>query len=198
MRSYEDALRSVRRFVFSAMGGEPWRVRTEMDARFKRPFALVDAPTPSPMSMAGPSSYSQALPISVQLYPVEPADGPNRNTDARMRAARAGELLNQALTFGVVDVADPTVRSQRQRIPLWDYSDDAGDPLPYDGAASVSTKREHCDYLLVDDNWTVHTRPEASEQQLFVAVANLRVQWFRSSALRSRGTPLVSARIQIM
>lgn len=197
MRTYEDALRSVRRYVFSAMGGKPWRTRTEMDARFKRPFALVDAPTPSPMSQAGPSSMRQALPITVQLYPPPPTAGENRNTEARMLAARAGELLTQALTIGVADIEDPTVRGYFHRIPLWDYTDDLGNPLPFDGRASVATKREHCDYLLVDDGWSVHTRPEASEQQLFVAVATLRVQWYRSTLLKATGVPLASATIQL-
>lgn len=195
MREREDALRSVRRYVASALGSPPWRVRLAMDARFRRPFALVSTPVASPLTQAGPGTLREDLPIVVQLYPGMPGAGPMRATEARLLAERAGELLTQALAIGVADSVDPAVRGFTGRIPLWDYHDEAGTPLPLEGDASVATRRFTPDYLWVPDGWTVHVQPEASEDQLFVAIANLRVQWFRSSRLRSAGTTLQSVRI---
>lgn len=192
MREREDAIRSVRRYVSSALGSPPWRVRFEMDARFKRPFALVNPPpTGGDVTVDGVSSARQQLPLVIQAYPEEPdAKGPAGTSEARMRAERAAELITQALLVGVVDGVDPEVRGYTHRIPLWDYHDDAGEPLPLDGPQSVATRRHAPDYLWVADGWSVYVQPEASERQLFVAIANLRVQWFRSTQLAPTGPPL--------
>jgi hypothetical protein len=195
MREREDALRSMRRFVFNALGGPPWRVRLAMDGRFKRPFALVSTPTPGAVQQAGPSAVRQDLPVIVQLYPALPGDGPSRATEARLLAERAAELLTQAIGVGVADLEDPTVHGYQQRIPLWDYHDAEGTPLVLDGPDSVAVQRLRPDYLWVADGWTVHVQPEASEDQLFVALANLRVQWYRSSRLRPQGELLQSVQI---
>jgi hypothetical protein len=196
VRSREDALRSVRRYVWSALGGMPWRVRLELDGRFKRPFVLVSSPPAGPLVPGGPGSVRQALPLLVQAYPVLPPAGPMRTTEARLRAERAGELLIQALTIGAADIADPTVRGYHGRIPLWDYTDDDGEPLPLEGEGAVATRRFYCDYLSVDDGWTVQVQPEAAERQLFVARLNLRVQWFRNARLRSGDVTLQRVEIQ--
>lgn len=204
MRTQADALRSVRRYVTSALGSPPWRVALSME-RFKRPFAFVNDPAQGPVQMAGPSSVRQSLPVVVQLYPPLPGDGVDRAAASKIAAINAGELVNQALMVGVPDAATevlraadpelPVVRGHYRRIPLWSYEYPDGSPLPLDGDESVAWERFHCDYLWVDDGWSVQTRPEASEDHLFVAIVNLRVQWFRSSALRSAGMTL--QRVQI-
>lgn len=202
MRTNEDAIRSVRRWVASALGSPPWRVRLAMDGRFKRPFALVDTPTQRSDSQAAAATVLHDLPIQIHLYPLVPDDPVNvRASAARLIAERAGELLTTALALGVVDAADPTVRSYYGRIPLWDYTDADGNPLPLestaaDPMASVATRRYAPDYLWVPDGWTVRVMPEASEDQLFVVVANLRVQWNRNAHLRSPGTTLTSVQIE--
>lgn len=165
---------------------------------FKRPFALVETPVRATLRRDAPETVRQTLPFTVKLWPVEPAAGPSSETEARLRAERASEQLTIGLLAGVADQADPTVRGYPGRIPLWDYHDDeTGEPLPLSGPQSVATRRHSIDYLLLTDDWDVHVQPETQDGQLFVAVANLRVQWFRGSRLRSAGTTLASVDIQL-
>lgn len=194
MRQTEDVLRSLRRYVASAMGSPPWRVRLAMDARFQRPFAMVSAPTAVQSAGAGPSTYRDDLPFVIQLYPVEPSTaGPMRTTEAKLIALRAAEQLKQSILVGVVDQTDPTVAGAQCRIPLWDYHDEAGEPLPLEGAESIATQRFGPDFMwVVEDSVTADAKAEASQQQLFVGLVNLRVQWFRSSQVQSGGTALES------
>lgn len=180
MREREDALRSMQRFAFNALGGPPWRTRLAMIG-FRRPFALLNAPVPAADARVGAETVRDSLNLVMQLYPELPTPGPLRAVEARLVAERAAERMIRALRAGVPDLRDPTVHSWQNRIPLWDYHDATGAPLPLSGPESIATRRNAPDYLLVDEGWTVHVQPEAGEDQLFVALVNVRVQWLRSA-----------------
>lgn len=193
MRTREDAIRSTRRYVASVLGSPPWRVRLGMDARFKRPLAMVHTPIPSGYDHGGVDTALATLEIVVQMFPLE-GDSP---TESRMLAERAAEKFGAALLLGAPDAVDPTVRGYRELIPLWDYTDEDGEPLPLEGPDSVAVNRTERDYLKVMRGWTVQTQPEAPDDQLFVSIANLRVQWFRNARLRSTGMLLTDVEIEI-
>lgn len=177
MRTREDAVRSTRRFVASALGSPPWRVRMAMDGRFRRPTALVQLPTPSGYTPGGVDTVMGEAALTLQLFPTEAATA----SASKMLAERAADLLSAALLLGVTDSVDPTVRGYRELIPLFDYTDEHGNPLPLEGPGGVATRRTPKDFLKVRPGWTFQTIPEAPDDQLFTAICELRVQWFRNA-----------------
>jgi hypothetical protein len=187
MRTREDAIRSTRRYIASALGSPPWRVRMDMDGRFKRPTALVQLPNPAGWTPGGVDTVRGTAAITVQLFP----EIGTTSSESKILAERAADLLSDALLLGVPDAHDPTVVGHRELIPLWDYTDTEGNPLPLDeGPQSIATKRTPRDFLIVAPGWTFQTIAEAPDDQLYTTIGELRVQWFRNARLISDGPVL--------
>lgn len=187
MRTREDVLRSMRRYVAACMAAgakaeeSKWRVRLEGDASFRRPFALVSSPVRSSVQPMGSAAARETMPIQVRLFPEQPPAGPGTGTAARLWAERAAARLELRLMVGAPDQADPDVRGYAGRIPLWDYTDADGEPLALEGPESVATRRTPRDFLELMDGWSVHVQPEGPDAQLFVGIADLRVRWWRAT-----------------
>jgi hypothetical protein len=190
MRNQEDAIRSVRRYVGSALGSPPWRVRMRMDGRFQRPTALVQDTSPAGWTAGGVETVAGGMQLSIQLFPPIASSG----TENQLLAQRAADQLSDAIIMGVVDAHDSSVRGYRELIPLWSYTDEDGDPLPLGMRA---TKRTPKDFLRVMPGWSFQAIPEAPDDQLFVALGDLRVQWFRNAGLAEDGALLQSVPIDV-
>lgn len=164
-----------------------------MDGRFERPAALVQLPTPAPWLPGGVDTAMGTAAMYIQLFPEIGATG----SESKLLAERAADKIVNALLIGIPDAHDPTVRGYRERIPLWDYTDSTGKPLPTEGPRSRATKRTSKDFLIVRPGWTFQTLPMAADEQLFTAICDLRVQWFRNARLLSDGPVLKEVRLDI-
>ena len=200
MRTAEDAIRSVRRYVAAALGSPPWRVMLAAEeGRFRRPYAVVTNPTGRRTERGGAADTElKSMPVVIHLFPpaVDDAGDPFRASEAKLVAERAAHMVEHAISVGIED-PDPStsVRGFRLLIPLWDYRDATGAWLPLEGPGSTATLRTPRDYLRVEDAWTVEVQPEQSEDQLYVVVVNLRVQWYRGTRLPVTGKLLAAGHV---
>jgi hypothetical protein len=193
-RGVPDALRSVRRYIASALGAPPYRVMlTPEPGRFKRPYAIVAAPSGVAEAPGGVDMVQLSMPIVVHVFPL-PGE---RSSVTRILCAYVEQQLHDALAVGMPDALVPSVRGYRQLIPLWNYNDpDTGVGLPLEGEPAISTARGGRDYLRVANGWNVETRPEVSDEKLSVVVAEFRVQWNRPTRLASDGSLLQTVQVQ--
>jgi hypothetical protein len=191
-RTYEDALRSVRRYVAAALGSPPWRVLLAADpGRLEVPYAVVNEPDGFTQGRNGVETDQLSMPVVVMAYPEQGV----RPSESKLAAIRVATVLQDAITYGVPDAAVPSVVGHRQMIPLWNYAPEDA-PLPINHQSGNASDRGAQDYVRVADGWSVRVRPEASEDELFVAVLQMRVQWFRGAGLRSTGRVLRDVLIQ--
>jgi hypothetical protein len=181
MRSSEDALRSLKRYVAEALGGS-WEVRlADEEGVFSRPFAMVWESGPAPETSRGVLS-EVAAPFTVHAYPAT-ADAfgvPFGAEQAKGQALAALVLLRAAFLVGV-GVGRPF------RVPLWDYSAVSwGAPATARGASAVGTGggSVHGDYMRVDDFSLNKVRDDVAEG-LWTVVCQMRLGWRRPGRLPS-------------
>lgn len=185
MRSEVDALRSLAKYVYYALGDE-WEVRLAFEeGTFKRPFARVGFAGRAVVS--GPAhtiDVTQAF--NVLCHPVEKtlAD------EALLEAGRIVGVLNRLFSVGIslIDHEDPddpsspevTVKGGARRVPLWDWD---GRSLEQD-----TSKRYVRDYLRVDDAGSdiVH---DPSDDLLKAVACDVRLKW-RQPGVQYTGIPL--------
>lgn len=167
MRSSEDAIRSLKRYVATIVG-EEWEVRLPDEAEtFTRPFARV-----MPAGPLNPLPGSQWIanvsrPFVVLLYPKlgdtaeETGLAAMRVEDAVFRGFRAGVAEGRPL-----------------RVPMYDY----------EGVPTVegSVARHRSDFMRVTD-LSVEARQAPDDPNLWVVVTEIRLEWARTAAVVSGG-----------
>lgn len=176
MRTSEDALRSLKRYV-SAILGDAWEVRTPDDeAAFVRPFARVQFA--GPMNMMAGSQFVAEMnrPFTVLAYP------PPGETigDSVLAAARVEDAIFQGFRAGGVGGGRPL------RVPLFDY---AGVPNT-DG----SVARFGSDFMRVAD-LSVNSVGDPENAALWTVVVDIRLRWARTAAVVSGGKVVESVGI---
>lgn len=166
MRTEEDALRSLKRYM-AVILGDQWEVRMASDeGSFELPFAKV--------AEAGPALYTSkrvytdvVLPTQVFCYQT-----PNTSISGSLRDARmVRETLVQAIEVGQ-PAGDGT--GWPRRIPLYDYEglDDS----------QGSNRRNSYDFLRVLD-FSVTTIQDSDVPTGAVVVADLRLSWRRDTTI---------------
>lgn len=193
MRTPNDSLRSMKRYVALALGPD-WEVRLSSEkGTFNRPYARV-ALVPSmefstvrlPQTQIIASFTITALPV-----PGVTAD------ESQVEAMRVADLLWSAFSGpGVQGVGKPAMRvpldSNRpytNRVPLYDYT---GVPLTGASAAVDETARSPNDFLRVVSPPNVVPMPDPASELLWAIAANIRMSWLRSAAVPSTASTTTS------
>lgn len=176
MRTPDDAIRSIKRYMAEALG-EEWEVRLWSDeGAFSYPFARV---TESAPTSYGPhrrvfTDITQA--VQIHCYPSKAAS----MSAAQSLGRQVEQQVVRAIEVGVGAVAWP------RRIPLYDYDglDDS----------EGSNSRETYDFLKVT-NFTCNRVPDSDDQALVVVVADLRVSWAQRTEIVVETLPVNSVRV---
>jgi len=175
MRTENDAIRSVKRYLAIALGDE-WEVRMWTDeGSFKPPLARVAEASPALYdSMRVQTNIIQALQVHCFSAPAE------STTAAMIQAREVKQLLVTAIEVGV-DLARP------RRIPLYDY----------DGIAESepSTKRSYYDFLRVLD-LSLNVVQDSDDPNVVVVVADLRIAWSQATTVAPETVTVNSLRVQ--
>lgn len=174
MRTQEDVLRSIRRYV-SLVLGPTWQVRNWTDeGSFAPPLARV-AP-------AGPATYRSrrvvtdiVLPVQVHFYLV-----PGDTVTEAMRSAR---LLTERV-LGAIEIGIDQARPRR--IPLYDYEGLT--------EAQGSDKRNYYDYLKVED-LSINTVADSDVPTGVVVIADIRVAWSQYTTVDPGGVTVDFVRV---
>lgn len=162
MRTENDAIRSVKKYLAIALGDD-WEVRLWSDeGTFAAPLARVAEASPTVYSSHRVyTDIVQALQIHCYLPPAT-------STSAALTAAReVKQKLVAAIELGV-GLAWP------RRIPLYDY-DGVDD-------TEVATERSTHDFLRVLD-FSVNSVPETDDPTSVVVVADLRIAWSQQTTI---------------
>lgn len=187
--SLDDRHRSIRRFVMNAVGSPPWTVRTEVQpvADEERPVAVVEpigvAATTRSRTSIPQGEVERAQSFAVTLYPVLAETA----AESRLEAAGVADLLDQAITVGLVTDVVPGVDpepdtggellSPPQMIPVYDF---AG--VAVKGAARAGPA-EYYGWLRVED-YGVQPLQDPEDPLRFTVVCTVRCSW--EQAGRSR------------
>lgn len=174
MRTSEDALRSVKRYLALVLPPE-WELRMWADeGSYEAPLARI--------AESGPTLYTShrvytdiVQPVQVHFFlPVA------ETVSAAMAAARAlREQIMVAIEVGV-DQGRP------RRIPLYDY-DGLGEDEPSD-------RRAYYDYLKVRD-LSVNTVPDSNVPTGVVVVADMRIAWSQYTTVSPDTETVESVRV---
>lgn len=156
MRTVNDAIRSVKKYLAEALGDE-WEVRLWTDeGSFAPPLARVSAASPTVYtSRRRITDIIQALQIHCYVAPAASSSA------ALIKARDVEQQLVRAIELGV-GLAWP------RRIPLYDY----------DGVAETegSSARNLYDFMRVLD-FSVNAVMDSDDPNVVVVVADLRVAW---------------------
>lgn len=162
MRTENDAIRSVKKYLAEALGQE-WEVRLWTDeGSFAPPIARIATTTAASYdSRRVFTDIVQALQIHCYLAPA-------RSTSAALIAARSvAQQLVTAIELGV-GLAWP------RRIPLYDY-----DGVPEDEGSDA---RNTYDFLRVLD-FSVNSVQDNDDPNVVIVVADLRVAWSQQTTI---------------
>jgi hypothetical protein len=209
MRTTEDALRSLKKYIASSLGPE-WEVRLAADDDiFNRPFARVRTTTPGTVMSQGSVTAEYRQSFSILCYPEEPETA----EEARIVAARVEEKLFQALAVGthtpsisqrvVGYKADPPTdpptvpavgtgfrRGHPKRIPLYDYT---GIALT---SPATEGDRDSRDFMRITGDPTITTLTDPNDALSVVVAAELRMSWVRFAAVPSEAMTVESVTVE--
>lgn len=160
MRTSQDVLMSVKRYMALALGPE-WEVRLWSDeGSFKPPLARVSESAPTQYdSRRVATDLTQAMQVHCYAHPKD-------TVSESLRDARAvQEKLTVAVEVGV-DLAWP------RRIPLYDYQGK--------GPGEPSSARNTYDFVRVVD-FSVNHVQDSDDPTIVVVVADIRVRWSRAT-----------------
>lgn len=163
LRTHDDALRSLSRYMALALGSE-WEVRrTGEEHTFRTPFARVE--WAGPAQMGGRPNWIDVLrPAVVYCYPDYP-EGCSIE-EAAMIADATEELLVQAFSVGVGN-------GYPERVPFYNYSN-----VPLDG--SGSNARGPSDYMrIARGSLSIERITDPTDERWITVLANLRLTWLR-------------------
>lgn len=181
-----DVHMSLRKYVATILG-TTWTVRAEerrvVTPDDERPFAAVFLPSTIETSLARytipQGDVRKEASFSVVLYP-ELGDTPR---EARSEAADLQDLLDAAVTFGIVETGPPeTFISGPLGVPLYDYSavPTAGPDRGAVGAPlATATIRSHTSRGIQDED----------DDRRWTVVLNLRLAWWTGGRARRLPAP---------
>lgn len=175
MRTLTDALLSVQKYVYEALGSS-WEVRLWQDRGEIVPGAsLALVLKVGDTASVGSALYADVTqPMAVHCYPF-----PKPNADASiLQACAVEEQLQTAFRFEGVGLGRPL------RVPLYDYSE-VVDPVLEDSGV-----RWDNDYMRVEGFSTTQI-PEPDDPRRIRVVAGFNVRWVRVGRVPS-GTTLES------
>lgn len=174
MRTPQDAVRSVKRYMAEALGPE-WEVRLWTDeGSFAPPIARVAEASPTLYaSRRVATDITKAL--QVHCYQA-PADSVTKGT---LAAREVEQRLVTAIEVGV-GLAWP------RRIPLYDY-----DGVPDNEGSS---ERNTYDFLRVSD-FSVNLVHDTDEPTVVIVVADLRVAWSQPTTVDVAAQTVNSLRV---
>lgn len=175
MRTENDAIRSVKRYLAEALGDE-WEIRLWTDeGSFRPPLARVSESSPS-VYTSHRVATDVVMALQVHCYAV-----PAPSTSAAMLAARdVKQLLVRAFELGV-GLAWP------RRIPLYDY-----DGVP---ETAGSNARNTYDFLRVRD-LSINTVQDGNDPNVVVVVADLRIAWSQQTTIDPGYQTVESLRVE--
>jgi hypothetical protein len=178
----DDRHRSLRRFLMNVLGSPPWTLRTERQPvpDSDRPAGVIET-LPSTTTRArttlpqGNVEKAQTFPIT--LYPVLGATG----AEARLEAERVAQLLDDAITVGLVD-DDGAAFTYPERIPVYDY---AG--VPVKGAQRGGPPAPY-GWLWAED-FPVQALQDPEDPLRWSVTCALRVSWEQAGREGAPGVP---------
>lgn len=191
----DDVIRSLRRFVWLALGIDPatlkpWTVRTQRTraADDQRPVAVVEEATPlsTPHSRATiPQGDVQKMQgFAVVCYPVLRTSAPESAQEAR----RVATLIDRAFSCGLVtDDVPPVNIGGPWRLPIYDFR---GVPIVGDAATRQGPADPYM-HANVDETFSVRAVPDAMDELRFTVVANVRLTWWLGGRIPP-AAPIVS------
>lgn len=189
MRTPYDALRSMHRYAFQALGDE-WEVRLEgAQGTFKRPFCRVKFNTPGTIRPMGQWHKEYRRTFGILCYPALK----DTEEDAQLEAVRVESLLDVALSAGIDEASFDAARNRRHpnRIPLYDWTGIAMNEDVVE-VGNPGADRAKNDFIHVSDPVTVDSVPDPDNDYAFVVVAEVRGYWMQSMAIPSSGVPAVT------
>lgn len=162
MRTKNDALRSVARYMNEAFG-EGWEVGYFAEQGvFSRPGVAVRSAGPL-LTAGSRHTLDNTLPVAVYAYPAEG----DTIEEGYANTTAAEESLWQAFNVGIGE-------GHPWRIPLYDY-----EGVPVDRSSSL---RRYPDYLRVVD-LSIDSAQSPEDQQKWTVTASLRLTWKRTGEL---------------
>ena len=175
MRTENDAVRSLKRYLAIALGSE-WEVRMWTDeGSFKPPIARVAESTPAIYSSKRVQT-DIVMGMQVHCFTAPAASA----SAAMVQAREVKQLLVTAFELGV-DLARP------RRIPLYDYDGlDESEP---------STKRSYYDFLRVQD-LSLNVAQDTDDPNVVVVVADLRIAWSQATTVSPETVTVNSLRVE--
>lgn len=175
MRTVEDALRSLKRYVAAVLDGtgDVYDVRMAREEPTSRPGAVVRPSAPAVLADGASHTLDIALPFEVMAYP--PAG--SSPAESAVIALQAMDVLQQGLAAGVG-------AGRARRVPLWDYTGVAW-------SGGLATDVQHVGFMRVD-GISVHQRPDMDDDSLAVIIADMRLSWRREGDRQMNGQAPVS------
>lgn len=174
MRTHEDALRSVKRYLALVLG-DTWEVRMWADeGSYAAPLAKVAESGPA--LFTSHRVYTDVVqPVQVHFFlPVAATV-----SEAMFAARKLRQQITEAIEIGI-DQGRP------RRIPLYDY-----DGL---SESESSSARNYYDYLKVRD-LSVNTVPDSNVPTGVVVVADMRIAWSQYTTVTPDSVTVESVRV---
>jgi len=181
VRTANDVLRSLSRYVALAVGPE-WEVRYAVEeGAFERPFVRVTPSTPTSWTARGMHYTVGRRTFTVICFPLVMAS----EEEARIEADRVEELLFQGFSRGVhtPSFSNHSGRAHPLRVPLYDFSGIAADRTIEDAVAADGLPRRAAnDFVRVVETPSFGAIPDLNEDRAYMVTGDLRLEWDRSVA----------------
>lgn len=177
MRTPQDALRSLHKYVALVLDPD-WEVRLwDEEGTFKRPFARVSKIGPTLPTPASALVVDVTQAMAVYLQPQE-----QQTVEASILVAeKVEDAIYQGFLVGVGPGAP-------LRVPMWDWTG-----IPLDGPGSDATARYEHDYMrIVRPSLSVNRLHDPTDDRLITVVVEMRVTWRRPGRVTKPGTPVQS------
>lgn len=183
-----DVHRSVRRYIWQTLGGQPWTVRLQRTrvSDDKRPVAFVDPgvlTTPQARATINQGDVQKQQPFTVVAYPELGDTAPVSAEIARELAS----LLDAGITRGLVTDDDPPLTIGAPfRIPIYSFTGIAIEGPDREGPSTPYM------YANVDSTFNVRPIQDALDELRYTVVATLRVSWWAGGRIPPV-TPIATA-----
>lgn len=189
MRTPEDTLRSLRRFVGKVLGPD-YDVQFARTEELERPGAVVRR---IGRVLNTGSAYVRDVQGDYQVF-IYPPGVEGDASASLIESERVISLMDKAVTAG--SVGPP--RSYSLRIPVFDYDGvPLGSSLETHGAARVPPVAPVPYDYLVASNWSVDGMVDPDDDTLFTVTAYIRLAWRQDGDIeRTQGPALKEIRVR--